>query len=124
MRSYETYKQIPMNRTDDITKSNYYGGGVEDEHFIVWMRLAGVPKFRKLYGRLEGKEFREGETLNFTIANNFEVASFHGRKALVLATENSIGGKNYGIGVTFVIASVLSIILIIAILIVKHICPE
>lgn len=27
---------------------------MEDEHFIVWMRMAGLPNFRKLWGRIEG----------------------------------------------------------------------
>jgi hypothetical protein len=26
---------------------------VKDEHFIVWMRTAGLPNFRKLYGKIE-----------------------------------------------------------------------
>lgn len=27
--------------------------GEEDEHFIVWMRVASLPNFRKLYGKIE-----------------------------------------------------------------------
>ena len=53
-----------------------------DEHFIVWMRLAGVPHFRKLYGRIEQPNLKKGDVLKFVIHNNFEVASFKGRKAL------------------------------------------
>jgi len=26
---------------------------IEDEHFIVWMRLSGQPTFRKLYGTID-----------------------------------------------------------------------
>lgn len=25
---------------------------LENEHFVVWMRTAGLPKFRKLWGRV------------------------------------------------------------------------
>ena len=73
-RSYETYPQIEKDKSDIITKSNYYGGGVMDEHFIVWMRLAGVPHFRKLYGRIEQPNLKKGDILKFVIHNNFEVA--------------------------------------------------
>lgn len=27
---------------------------MQDEHFIVWMRTAGLPNFRKLWGRIPG----------------------------------------------------------------------
>ena len=97
---------------------------MKDEHFIVWMRLAGVPHFRKLYGRLEGKEMKKGDVLKFSIDCNFEVSSFNGRKALLIATENFIGGKNYSIGICFVIAAILSFGIDISILIAKKYCVK
>ena len=90
----------------------------------MWMRLAGVPNFRKLYGRLEGKEFKKGDVIRFEIESNFEVSSFNGRKALVIATENGIGGRNMNIGITFVISGVISLCLVVAILIVQKVCPK
>ena len=123
-RSYETYPQIEKDKSDIITKSNYYGGGVMDEPFIVWMRVAGVPHFRKLYGRIEQPNLKKGDVLKFVIHNNFEVASFKGRKALVLATDNFIGGRNFGIGILFLVGSVLSFAFVIGILVVMRVCPE
>jgi hypothetical protein len=34
-----------------------------DEHFIVWMRTAGLPNFRKLWGKLSNCTGLAGESL-------------------------------------------------------------
>ena len=32
---------------------------IEDEHFIVWMRPAGLPDFRKLWGKIEDRDLKK-----------------------------------------------------------------
>ena len=49
-----------------------YDKGLKDEHFITWMRTAGLPTFRKLYGKIEPKDkdtavFEEKTTLHIEI---------------------------------------------------------
>eukprot|EP00628_Pelagophyceae_sp_CCMP2097_P002584 CAMPEP_0184100678 /NCGR_PEP_ID=MMETSP0974-20121125/12451_1 /TAXON_ID=483370 /ORGANISM="non described non described, Strain CCMP2097" /LENGTH=368 /DNA_ID=CAMNT_0026403603 /DNA_START=45 /DNA_END=1148 /DNA_ORIENTATION=- len=66
--------------------------GVENEHFLVWMRLAALPTFRKLYGRITDK-IEDGENLEFEITNNFNVNSFNGKKYIVISTASGLGAK-------------------------------
>ena len=63
------------------------------EHFIVWMRAAGLPSFRKLWGKVENGLEKRKYTIE--IANQYNVKPFDGNKAFVLATANFFGGKNY-----------------------------
>ena len=43
-------KDLPLNKNyKDIQWIDMKG----DEHFIVWMRTAGLPNFRKLWGRID-----------------------------------------------------------------------
>lgn len=72
---------------------------MEDEHFIVWMRTAGLPTFRKLYGRIE-QDLAPGK-YEVEVSNQFEVRPFKGKKSLVLATGNVLGGKNYFLAISF-----------------------
>ena len=74
---------------------------VENEHFMVWMRPAGLPDFRKLWGRVY-TELTPGKYI-LTVYNNFQVSSFNGRKSFVLSTANILGGKNSFLGVAYVI---------------------
>jgi len=54
---------------------------VEDEHFIVWMRTAALPNFRKLYAKIN-TDIPAGSTVAIDIDPNFEVNSFGGKKFL------------------------------------------
>ena len=82
----------------DATLAN---AGLLDERFMVWMRTAGLPTFRKLYGRLD-RDVKAGEVVSFDVDPRFVVASFGGKKFLVLSTSSWIGGKNAFIGTAFV----------------------
>jgi len=75
--------------------------GVKNEHFIVWMRVAAAPTFRKLYGYFN-EQIPAGETLTFTIHNNWDVSSFKGAKSLVLSTTTPFGGRNPSLGYSFI----------------------
>ena len=89
--------------------------GVTNEHFIVWMRTAPLPKFRKLYGRIH-ESFKKGDTLNFKINANFEVRSFNGEKALIITNAGLLGSKNPALGIAFIVIGCLSLLLAVAFL--------
>lgn len=86
---YETYPNIvsPLE-------------GVTNEHFIVWMRIATLPTFRKLYGYID-QPIAAGTRFSFKVESNYVVESFGGSKALIMTTNNVFGGKNDSLGVTF-----------------------
>ena len=98
---YETYPDIisPLE-------------GVTNEHFIVWMRVAPTPNFRKLYGWLN-QSIDAGTELVFTVRANYAVTPFKGGKALVLSTNTIFGGRYdalwrvlIGVGIFFIAAGV------------------
>mmetsp|Transcript_11802 Transcript_11802/g.19231 ORF Transcript_11802/g.19231 Transcript_11802/m.19231 type:complete len:494 (+) Transcript_11802:288-1769(+) len=77
--------------------------GVRNERFVVWMRTAGLPTFRKLYGRLAAPSggFKKGDKVSFTVVPNFLVQSIGGAKSLVLGTTSPLGGKNDILGIAY-----------------------
>ena len=87
--------------------------GVQDEHFIVWMRTAGLPNFRKLYGRID-TDLKKGSSIEFRISSNFVVQTFDGTKHLVLSTTSWFGGRNPFLGIAYI--TVGSICMVLAIL--------
>ena len=88
-----------------------------DEHFIVWMRPAGLPNFIKLWGRIEDTELKKGQILNVTIENNFDAKKFDGKKFIILSTVNIFGGKNYFLGISYIVLGCICIVLAIVFII-------
>lgn len=113
---------IQWEKSDDETSSAYYGGGVQDEHFVVWMRTAALPNFRKLYGRIT-EDIPKDTELTFTVEASiyiiyfliiikldFPVSHFDGKKYLVLSTTSWIGGKNGFLGLCYIVIGSISIV--------------
>ena len=86
---------------------------MENEHFIVWMRPAGLPNFRKLWGRIDDRDLKAGSRVRVKIEDNFDVSSFNGKKFLILSTVNAFGGKNSFLGISYIVLGGISIILAI-----------
>jgi hypothetical protein len=84
---------------------------MKDEHFIVWMRTAGLPNFRKLWGRIDG--VLEPGLYQLQLKNNFEVQPFQGTKSFVLTTTNSLGGNNYFLSVVYIIVGSACMFLVV-----------
>jgi len=60
--------------------------GATSERLAVWMRLAAFPKFRKLYGRIRGRDVKKGDVLTFRVEANYDAHAFGGTKAIVVAS--------------------------------------
>lgn len=56
----------------------------ENEHFIVWMRTAGLSNFRKLWGHIDTPLING--TYTFTVDNFYNPKTFAGHKNIVLST--------------------------------------
>lgn len=97
--------------------------GVENEHFIVWMRTAGLPTFRKLYGKID-KKLNKGDSLTFNVNLNFEVNSFDGSKAIVISNLGEFGGKNSFLGISYIVVGSVSLLLGLLFLLKQKLSPR
>ena len=95
------YKNAP--NSDQIQWLN-----VEEERFIVWMRPAALPDFRKLWGKID-KDLSKGDYV-LSIKNNYPVKSFEGEKYFILSTVNVLGGKNYFLGIIYLVVAGICIV--------------
>jgi hypothetical protein len=104
----------PNGTNSDYWKSIQWTD-VMDEHFMVWMRPAGLPNFRKLWGRINEK--LNNQTYTLKVYNRYDVSQFNGEKLFVLSTVNSFGGKNSFLGISYIVVGSICVFMAVAFII-------
>lgn len=83
--------------------------GVRSGHLMVWMRVAGLPNFRKLWGKVD-QRLAAGTKLKIYVASNFPVKGFHGTKSVVVSTSSPLGGRNDFLGWGYMVVGICCLI--------------
>uniref|UniRef100_A0A3B5M0C9 Cell cycle control protein n=1 Tax=Xiphophorus couchianus TaxID=32473 RepID=A0A3B5M0C9_9TELE len=111
----------PVYELDPLDPEN---NGFINEDFIVWMRTAALPTFRKLY-RIIQKKPDSTPTLPsgryfLNVTYNYPVRSFDGRKRMILSTISWMGGKNPFLGIAYITVGSICFFLGVVLLIIHH----
>jgi len=82
------YEWLPSYYYDDVA-----GNGVENSHFMNWMRLSSGPVVQKLFAVLN--EYGDDSTIKppfrIKVRNRYNISSWGGKKFVILTTMPSIG---------------------------------
>lgn len=110
----------PVFELDSDPENN----GFINEDFIVWMRTAALPTFRKLY-RVIQKRSSLLPTLprgNYSlhVSYNYPVRSFEGRKRVILSSISWMGGKNPFLGIAYVSVGSVCFFIGVVLLFIHH----
>lgn len=109
----------PKNWHKRITEMDEYNdenNGLLNNDFIVWMRPAAFPSFRKLSRHLDRNRAKfkhglPGGDYLLTIHYNYPVENFGGKKMFIMTTSSWIGGKNRFIGIGYICVGCISLFL-------------
>ncbi|GKT36130.1 CDC50/LEM3 family like protein [Aduncisulcus paluster] len=96
------------------------GSNFEDAQ--VWARPAALPKFRKLYRRID--DGLVAGTYSVSVSNNFPMEYQGASKEFVVATVNSWGVKNSFLPLTSIVAGGISVLLAALGLVVEYCIPR
>ncbi|CAD6570597.1 MAG: hypothetical protein TREMPRED_005916 [Tremellales sp. Tagirdzhanova-0007] len=89
---------------DGYTNETGFPNLRDNEHFQVWMRIAALPTFRKLWARNDQEVMK----------SDYPVKQFSGTKSIVISNVSWIGGKQPFLGWAYIAAALLCVALAIA----------
>uniref|UniRef100_A0A915BRP9 Cell cycle control protein 50A n=1 Tax=Parascaris univalens TaxID=6257 RepID=A0A915BRP9_PARUN len=103
-----------------LDQSDPDNNGFLNSDFIVWMRTAALPNFRKLYRILVRNDTQSQGVYSvglpagnyyLDIVSNYPVAVFGGRKSFIISTTSWAGGKNPFLGIAYMVVGSVCIVL-------------
>ena len=103
MYLHQRYKKF-----DELTGGKLRKEGVKNEHFIVWMRTAGLPTFRKLYAVID--DGLDVGTFTIKVHSQFEWHRSTGTKVDYFDRQLA-RGRNYFLGVAYLVVGCISLML-------------
>lgn len=89
---------------------------IENERFLIWIRPAGLPNPRKLWGRIE-QDLKKDDNISINITNNYDVSYYEGKKKIILNNTTIFGGKNIFLAICYLGVGGLSLLSVIFFLI-------
>lgn len=114
------HRQYP----DGYTEQNTFPDLAANEHFQVWMRVAALPTFRKLWARNDNEVMTAGTyriLINMSkryrpasLRVDYPVKQFDGTKSVVISTVSWIGGKQPFLGWAYIGGAILCVVLALA----------
>jgi archaellin len=88
---------------------------LKNEDFVVWMRTAAFPSFKKTYASINRNQqyFVNGlaaGNYSFQVQYAYPVLNFNGTKRIVLSTTTVMGGKNPFLGIAYIVVGSLFLV--------------